>query len=76
LRAFIGMMGSPVHRSRAVVVLIALLTLLALTAASATGARHRHGDGSCTWGASSVRAQIVDGQVVATTPAVSGCIPK
>ena len=70
-------MGSPVHRSRALVcVLIGLLALLALTAASATGARQKRGDDSCTWGASSMRAQVVDGQVVATTPSVSGCIPK
>jgi hypothetical protein len=70
-------MGSLLHRSRALVwVVIALVALLALSAASATGARQKPSDDSCTWGASSIRAQVIDGRIVATTPAVSGCIPK
>jgi hypothetical protein len=70
-------MGSLLHRSRALFwLVITLIALLALSAASATGARQKRSDDSCTWGASSVRAQIVDGRVVTTTPAVSGCIPN
>jgi hypothetical protein len=71
------MMGSQLQRSRALVwLVIALIALLALSAASATGAGHRRSDDSCTWGASSVRAHVVDGRVVTSTPTVTGCIPK
>jgi hypothetical protein len=77
LRALIEQMGSLLQRSRALVwAVIVLVVLLGLSAASATGARDRRSDDSCTWGASSVRAQVIDGRIVATTPAVSGCIPK
>jgi hypothetical protein len=55
-------------------VLIALVAALVLSAANATGARHTRA--TCTWGASSVRAQIVDGNIQATEPAISGCIPR
>jgi hypothetical protein len=69
-------MGSQLHRTRVLVwAVIALIALLALSAASATGAAHRRSD-ECTWGASSVRAQVVDGRIVTSTPAVSGCIPR
>ena len=29
----------------------------------------------CTWGASTVTAEVVDGRWVESTPATSGCIP-
>jgi len=70
-------MGSLFHRSRALLwTVIALVALLALTAASATGARHRRSDAACTSGASSVRAEVVDGRIVESPPVVTGCIPK
>jgi hypothetical protein len=77
LRALISKMGSLLHRARVLVwAVVALVVLLALSAASATGARHGRSDDSCTWGASSVRAQVVDGRIVTSTPAVTGCIPR
>jgi hypothetical protein len=30
----------------------------------------------CTWGASSVTAELVDGRWVESEPATSGCIPR
>jgi hypothetical protein len=70
-------MGSLVHGSRALVwVVIALVVVFALSAASATGARQQRRGDSCTSGASSIRAQMVDGRIVVTTPAVTGCVPK
>ena len=53
--------------------LIALIGVMALTSA-ATGAK-RDRTATCTWGASSVRAEVVDGQIVVGEPATSGCIP-
>ena len=46
--------------------------VLLLTAASAPTKR---GD-DCTWGASSVTATMVDGQLVESQPQTSGCIPN
>jgi hypothetical protein len=53
--------------------LIALIAVLALTSA-ATSAK-RDGTPSCSWGASSIRAEVVDGQIVVGEPTTSGCIP-
>jgi len=53
--------------------LIALIAVTALTSA-ATGAK-REPAPNCTWGASSVRAEVVDGQIVVGQPTTSGCIP-
>jgi hypothetical protein len=46
---------------------------LALSVASARGASHD--DGSCTWGASSITAQFVDGKLVQSEPVTTGCAP-
>ena len=54
--------------------LIALCAAMILGTANATGARHTRA--ACTWGASSVRAQLVDGKIQAAEPATSGCIPR
>jgi hypothetical protein len=51
---------------------VALVAVLTLSAATATGARRE--PTTCTWGASSVRAEVVDGNLVASQPATSGCI--
>jgi hypothetical protein len=54
--------------------LIALIAVIALTSA-ATGAKRKPAP-NCTWGASSVRVEVVDGQAVVGEPATSGCIPQ
>jgi hypothetical protein len=78
MRTLIENMGSQLSRSARGIacVVIALIALLALSAASATGARERGGDSACTWGASSMTATVVDGRVVTSPPATSGCIPR
>jgi hypothetical protein len=52
---------------------VALVAVLTLSAATATGAMGE--PTTCTWGASSVSAEVVDGNVVTSEPATSGCIP-
>jgi hypothetical protein len=55
-------------------VLTAFAAVLMLSAAHASGAGR---DGTtCTWGASSVRAEEIDGKIQVSRPATSGCIPK
>jgi hypothetical protein len=58
------------RRVLAFLVMCACLVLL-LTAAAAPA---RRAD-DCTWGASSVMVQDVNGQLVQSDPATSGCIP-
>jgi hypothetical protein len=48
--------------------------VLTLRAAQATGASR--GQAPCLWGASSVSADEVDGKLVVSPAATSGCIPK
>jgi len=55
-------------------VVAAVVTVLALRSAQATGARRDQAP--CLWGASSVSAEEVDGKVVVSPVATSGCIPK
>jgi len=50
------------------------VVVLALRSAQATGARHDQAP--CMWGASSVSAEVVDGKLVVSPAATSGCIPK
>jgi hypothetical protein len=52
---------------------IALVAVLTLSAATAAGAKRE--PTTCTWGASSVHAEIVEGKLVTSQPATSGCIP-
>jgi hypothetical protein len=52
----------------------AVLAVLAVRSAQATGARRDQTP--CTWGASSVSAEMVDGKLVVSPVATSGCIPK
>jgi len=47
--------------------------LLAVGGASAGGSRMN--DADCTWGASSVIAATVSGQLIESEPATTGCIP-
>ena len=62
------------HRLRvSACLLFALVAVLMLNSAQATGAKRQQTD--CTWGASSIRAEVVDGKFVVSPPAPSGCIP-
>jgi hypothetical protein len=56
------------------VVIAAVVAVLALRAAQAAGAGRD--EAPCMWGASSVSAEMVDGKVVESPPATTGCIPK
>jgi hypothetical protein len=78
-------LGVPARHARAVsfsgrllvsvcLVFAAVAALLALRAAQATGASRDQAP--CMWGASSVSAEDVDGKVVVSPAATSGCIPK
>ena len=51
--------------------LVCACALLLLTAAAAPAKRAD----DCTWGASSVVVEDVNGQLVQSEPATSGCIP-
>jgi hypothetical protein len=77
--------GSPLRHPRGVrfcglrpisvcLVIAAAVAVLALRSAQATGARPDQAP--CTWGASSVSAEVVDGKLVISPAATSGCIPK
>jgi hypothetical protein len=57
---------------RALVLLFACALVVATVAAA--GAPARRAD-ECTWGASSVIVEQVNGQYVQSEPATSGCIP-
>ena len=54
--------------------IIAVCLLVVLTVA-ASAAPARRGD-DCTWGASSVVVEQVNGQYVQSEPVTTGCIPK
>jgi hypothetical protein len=54
-------------------ILLACLLLVAILTAGATPAKR--GD-DCTWGASSVMVEEVNGQLVQSEPATTGCIPR
>jgi hypothetical protein len=56
--------------------LILLLACLAVAAGlTAAAAPAKQGE-ECTWGASSVVVEEVNGQLVQSEPATSGCIPR
>jgi hypothetical protein len=56
-------------------VLCAAVAALTLSVSQASGAKpNRHE--ACTWGASSIRAHRVNGRIVTTSPAETGCIPR
>jgi hypothetical protein len=62
------------HRLRVGVCLfVVLVAALTLNSAQATGAKRAR---TCTSGASSIRAEVVDGKLVVSPPATSGCIPR
>jgi hypothetical protein len=53
---------------------LAALCLFAVLVMAASGAPAQEGD-SCTWGASSVVVEEVNGELVQSQPAVTGCVP-
>ncbi|MFL5951399.1 MAG: hypothetical protein ACJ74M_07295 [Gaiellaceae bacterium] len=57
---------------RLLVLLVACACLVLLLTAAAAPAKRSE---DCTWGASSVVVQEVNGQLVQSEPATSGCIP-
>ena len=57
---------------RGLVIMAACLLVVLTVAAGAAPAKR--GD-ACTWGASSVVVQQVDGKLVQSEPATTGCIP-
>jgi len=54
------------------ILLLLCLVLVATVAAAAAPARQAE---DCIWGASSVMVEEVNGQLVQSEPAISGCIP-
>ena len=56
---------------RFVILIVCLLAVLVLAAGSAPATR----TDPCTWGASSVMVEFVDGKLVQSEPATTGCIP-
>jgi hypothetical protein len=57
---------------RSLLVLVAAACLVLLVAASSAPAKRAD---DCSWGASSVIAEVVNGQVVQSEPETSGCVP-
>lgn len=58
---------------RVLLLVLACACLAVLLTAGAAPAKRAD---DCTWGASSVLVQEVDGKLVQSEPATSGCIPR
>jgi hypothetical protein len=56
-------------------IMLVLLCLVLVATVSAAAAPAKKQAEECSWGASSVVVEVVDGQVVESEPATSGCIP-
>ena len=59
---------------RRVLLLLLVCSALVLLVTAAAAPAKRADD--CTWGASSVMVEEVNGQLVQSEPATSGCIPR
>jgi hypothetical protein len=57
------------------VVMLVISAALVLPLGGAASAAQARADEPCTWGASSVVAELKDGEVVVSEPSTSGCIP-
>jgi hypothetical protein len=55
--------------------LVLIFTCLALVLTVAASAAPKKGADDCTWGASSVVVESVNGKLVQSEPSTSGCIP-
>jgi hypothetical protein len=58
-----------------VLILCCAAILATFVGGGATAAEPGPGRADCTWGASSVVAELKDGELVVSEPATSGCIP-
>jgi hypothetical protein len=58
---------------RVLLVLVACACLVLLLTAAAAPAKRSD---ACTWGASSVMVEEVNGQLVQSEPVTTGCIPR
>ena len=58
---------------RGLILIFACLLVVLTVAASAAPAKRAD---TCTWGASSVVVEQIDGQLVQSEPVTTGCIPK
>jgi hypothetical protein len=58
---------------RVLLLLLALGCLVVLLSAGAAPAKRTD---DCTWGASSTMVEMVDGKLVQSEPATTGCIPR
>ena len=59
---------------RPLVVLVLLCLVLVATVSAAAAPANKQAD-DCTWGASSVVFEEINGQLVESKPETSGCIP-
>ena len=59
---------------RGLAILLACACLVLLTTAASAPAQR--GTDDCTWGASSVMVESVNGRLVQSQPVTSGCIPR
>jgi hypothetical protein len=63
-------------RSHILIATLVAIVLVFAVSASATAPNAR-GEEPCSWGASSIQAEIVDGKVVVVSgPDTTGCIPQ
>jgi len=53
----------------------ALFLVCLLMLATVASAPAQRAEEDCTWGASSVTVEVIDGQAVESEPATTGCIP-
>lgn len=56
------------------VIAAAAVAAVVVSSGSASSAPAAHGS-TCSWGASSITAEVVDGKVVQTAPVRTGCAP-
>jgi hypothetical protein len=54
---------------------VIMLSIAAALVLPLGGAAQARDEDPCTWGASSVVAEVKDGEVVVSEPSTSGCIP-
>jgi hypothetical protein len=55
--------------------MLASLVALLVGAASGSGATRTRHEQACAWGASSFTATVVNGELQASEPQTSGCVP-
>ena len=68
--------GVSICGSRLLVICLAIAAVTGVLALRSASADARRDQQPCLWGASSVSAEKVNGKVVVSPVATSGCIPK